>query len=220
MQILRLTWVPTNKVFAQPKTFEEAISVATTRVLRAGYRSFNVTVMDDGESFEVTGLAMEQGRDVVKYIPLVAASPAIKVHHLAATAKAKEPVRQRSHLQNIQGKPPASGWYKGQGRRLDLAAGDPRREGPYFLAVVNEEDLVLQHQNIEPLVRRAGQAGAEYPLDAVLAGAEVSTMLQAAKEQGATFAVVLRDDAPPKLRFKDKWDGSARSLQVVYRRPL
>lgn len=210
MQVLKLTWVPTGQVFAQPKTFEEAIVAATTKVLRAGDQRFMVSVKADGDSFDISS----DGET------LVLCEYGDKVHHLAGTTKTKEPARPRSYLQNIQGKPPASGWYKGQGRRVDLAAGDPRREGPYFLAVVNEEDTVLQHQNIEPLVQRAGQAGAEYPLDVVLSGAEVGKMLLAAKEQGATFAVVLRDDAPPKLRFKDKWDGSARSMQVVYRRPL
>lgn len=213
MQVLKLTWVPTGQVFAQPKTFEEAIAAATTKALRAGFRDLGLKMGPDGDTFKLV-------REWDDLDLLVTCEYGDKVHHLAGTAKAKEPARQRSFLQNIQGKPPASGWYKGQGRRLDLAAGDPRRGGPYYLAVVDADDAVLQHQDIEPLVQRAGQAGAEYPLDVVLAGSEVGTMLQAARDQGATFALVLRDDAPPKLRFKDKWDGSARSMQVVYRRPL
>lgn len=211
MQVLKLTWVPTGQVFAQPKTFEEAIAAATTRVLRAGRRSFTVSVLDDGESFVVK----PQGLDA----ELVVAQPGTRVHHFAGSGlKAAE--SQRSELQSLSGKPPASGWYKGRNRRFDLAAGDPRRGGPYYLVFVDADDKPLGHHDIEPMVRTAGMAGASYPLDAVLAGADIGKMLEAAREQGATFALVLRDDDAPKLKFRDKWDGSARSMQVVYRRPL
>lgn len=215
MQVLKLTWVPSGQEFAQPKTFEEAVGIAATRVLRAGYRSFNVTALDDGESFELSGLAMEPSRDVVKYVPLVAASPGAKVHHLAGTGVRKEAGVQRSELQSIRGKVPTSGWYKGQGRRFSHAA-DPRK-GPYFLVTVNANDEQVGELDLRPALKAAEDSKVEYPLDAALAS------LNLVDSTGtATFALVLRDDNAPKLRFNQKWDPNEgpRSMQVVYRRPL
>lgn len=223
MQVLKLTWVPTGQVFAQPKTFEEAIATATTRALRAGKRSIVVQMGDDGDSFDLFdghgAVTMGVGFTFDQSAKMVACEPGTRVHHFAGTGlKAAE--NQRSELQSIAGKPPGSGWYKGRNRRFDLAAGDPRRGGPYYLVFIDADDKPLIHQDIEPMVRTAGMAGASYPLDAVLAGAEIGKMLQDAREQGATFALVLRDDDAPKLKFRDKWDGAPRSMQVVYRRPL
>ena len=215
MQVLKLTWVPTDQVFAQPKTFEEAIAAATTRVLRAGYRSFNVTVHDDGESFDVSGQVGEVGNGGLKYIKVVSASPGARIHHFAGTGLPGRSKDQRSELQSISGKPPANGWYKGRGRRFSHAA-DPRK-GPYFLVTVNEADEYVGELDLRPALKEAEDKKAEYPLDAALAS--LSLVDHTGK---ATFALVLRDDNAPKLRFNQKWNPNEapRSMQVVYRRPL
>lgn len=213
MQVLKLTWVPTGQVFAQAKGFEEGVSAAATKALRAGKRSFVVQAGDDGDTFELWTDESPASRT-----KLVVALFGEKVHHLAGTGS-KEPAIQRSELQSIRGKVPTSGWYKGQGRRHDLAA-DPRK-GPYFLAFVDAEDRTCGHEAIEALVQEAAAKGAEYPLDVVLASLDLRAKLKFTSGE-PTFVLVLRDDNPPKLRFNQKWgpNEGPRSMQVVYRRPL
>lgn len=211
MQVLKLKWVPTGQVFAQAKTFEEAVGTAAARVLRAGHRSFTVLMGDDGESFEMsTPTAM-----------LVSASPGTKVHHLAKHTDG-EPAGKKSFLQSTAGKPPANGWYKGSGRRYNLAA-DPRK-GPYFLVLVDADDNLLRTLDIRQAYNAAKESGAELPLEVALMHADVAEALAlgSTTDVPATFALVLRDDNPPKLKVTQKWMPSEgpRSMQVVFRRPL
>lgn len=207
MQVLKLTWVPTNQVFDRLKTFEEAMTAAIAKVQRSGCRCFGVSVGDDGDSFRI----FRHSDDTDDLVRCDA-----ETRDQGSTSGV--PSLKRSFLQNIQGKPPASGWYKGLGRRYDLAV-DPK-VGPYFLVLVDADDKPLFSTTVEPEVRAAANQGAEYPLDVALASNKVRNMIDETKGDDATFVLVVRDDNPPKLRFKDKWDGSARSMQVVYRRPL